>query len=605
MVCSKGKQRFLLLFCWFGLWLMVMATGSNSAWAVGMTGEQADLAANGDAIELTAAEQAYLEEHRVLRVMSVGGAAPILDIEENGEISGIARKVMDYLGQQLGVELKYVPANTLDELELLLQQGGGDLLLIPENYATALFPDIPLTEPFLMADTVLFYRNDLRPTELEQKICAVVKGASAPEGVAEENVLYCESRLEAVEKVSSGAADYGYGNGFSVSYYLAQRNETHVMMLPISDDTRAYCIGVVDGNPLLLSVLNKTLATIDDSLMQTFVMEACVIPEEPVTLGKIVEQFTVYIILFLLTMLFMVIIGATYIYRTNQKLRMQNTRLVTLAEVSGDLLFEYDIKLDRLLLFKGFRQTFGIPERDIAYHKADVADLIDLDSIIDRRITGEEIEYPNGRCYKAKYSYIQGESHGEPIYLVGKLVDISEDKAQLMALANKARMDGLTNLLNSAETRELVHKAMVQIPEGQMDALFIFDVDEFKQVNDTFGHYAGDQVLVQIAEILRYTFRGRDIVGRLGGDEFIAYMQGVPCEAEVEEICCSLLERLQISAERAGMTKETSVSMGVYLVTGGETFEQAYQQADWALYQAKISGKKRYCISDGMSGKKG
>lgn len=288
------------------------------------------------------------------------------------------------------------------------------------------------------------------------------------------------------------------------------------MMLPISDDTRVYCIGIVDGNPLLLSVLNKTLAKIDDSLMQTFVMEACVIPEGPVTLGKIVEQFAVYIVLFLLAMLFMVIIGAAYIYRTNQKLRMQNTRLVTLAEVSGDLLFEYDIKLDRFLLFKGFRQTFGIPECDTAYHKTDVADLIDLDSIIDRRITGEEIEHPNGRCYKAKYSYIQGENHSEPIYLVGKLVDISEDKAQLMALANKARMDGLTNLLNSAETKDLVHKAMAQISEGQMDALFIFDVDEFKQVNDTFGHYAGDQVLVQVAEILRHTFRSRPISRLIG-----------------------------------------------------------------------------------------
>lgn len=581
----KNSKTFWFLFLWTVL-LLTSALVPRSAQAANLTREE---------LGLTAQEIAYLEAHPHMRVAAPVGAAPITAFDERGEFVGIARNVMDHMARELGLTFTYVSSNTTEDLQRQAAQGEIDLMALPENYAQQLFPQVPLTRSYLSADTVLFYRDDLRPNDLDKKICAVVKGASAPSGIPEARILYCETRLDAVEKVNNGQADYGYGNGFSITYYVAQQGFQHVLTLPVSDDTRHYCVGVLDGDPLMLSALNKAIDTLDTRTMQTLVLEACVLPDTPITLGEAVRQLALPLVILLAVLLAGVLAVAWYIHRANRELKLQNTRLLTLSEVSGDLLFEYDIKLDHLRIFKQFREAFQIPLKSAPYSKADIAEIVDLDSVVSRRITGEELALPQDRYYKATYSYLRG-GGDTPVYLVGKLVDVSLEKARLEDLSAKAKTDGLTNLLNSAEARVRVRKELAQLSPGRTDALLILDVDKFKSINDNFGHYTGDQVLVQMADLLRRSFRSHDIVGRLGGDEFIAYLLDIGETDNLSQLCRSIVDRLQVRLEKDGLCETTSVSVGAYLVTCPEPFDLVYQRADKALYQAKLNGGKQFRV---------
>ena len=180
---------------------------------------------------------------------------------------------------------------------------------------------------------------------------------------------------------------------------------------------------------------------------------------------------------------------------------------------------------------------------------------------------------------------------GVPVLLVGKLTDISAHKAREVRLQRKASADGLTSLLNAGAVREQVRACL---PEG--GSFFMLDIDDFKGINDTFGHATGDAALRTVASVLRDTFRGRDPVGRLGGDEFVAFMVGT-CEPEA--VCAKAEEiRRRIAAVRVEQAPSLrlSVSIGVAQAAPGDDASAVYAAADRAMYEAKHMGKNAYAV---------
>ncbi|WP_368220660.1 GGDEF domain-containing protein, partial [Anaerotruncus rubiinfantis] len=112
----------------------------------------------------------------------------------------------------------------------------------------------------------------------------------------------------------------------------------------------------------------------------------------------------------------------------------------------------------------------------------------------------------------------------------------------------------------------------------------------FKEVNDRFGHFAGDQVLMETAAVLRAVFRKEDVIGRLGGDEFLVFMRRTTSRKLVESKCEMLLERIHgIFPGEDG--HPVSVSVGVALSNVGQSFDALYKEADGALYAVKKRGR--------------
>lgn len=122
------------------------------------------------------------------------------------------------------------------------------------------------------------------------------------------------------------------------------------------------------------------------------------------------------------------------------------------------------------------------------------------------------------------------------------------------------------------------------------------DLDNFKKLNDTLGHQKGDQALQDVANILRQHFREYDIVCRLGGDEFMVFVQNIPRNV-IEKNIGSLLKKLMLTYEKEEKKVCITVSAGIYLIEEtGHDFRELYQKADETLYRVKNSSKNGYRI---------
>ena len=170
---------------------------------------------------------------------------------------------------------------------------------------------------------------------------------------------------------------------------------------------------------------------------------------------------------------------------------------------------------------------------------------------------------------------------------------------ELKILAERASRDVLSGLLNRETATDYIEQCLRHMHPGDTCALFIIDLDNFKQVNDTLGHQAGDQVIRLAAKALSGCFRATDIVGRLGGDEFFALLAGPITEDTAREKARCICEALQFSIG-VNPTLHVSSSVGVYIASGEtRAFEKLYERADAALYEAKAEGRNRYHVSSG------
>ena len=156
----------------------------------------------------------------------------------------------------------------------------------------------------------------------------------------------------------------------------------------------------------------------------------------------------------------------------------------------------------------------------------------------------------------------------------------------------EARYDALTGLVN----RRSVEASFKMFQEARRQfVLCLFDVDDFKKINDTFGHLAGDSALKAIAATLQSSVRSHDVVGRFGGDEFIVMMVDVPL-ALAERRMLSVLQTLRSGPPAAENAPKITVTCGISEFSAGDTFETLIARADQALYDAKRAGKNRLGI---------
>lgn len=181
------------------------------------------------------------------------------------------------------------------------------------------------------------------------------------------------------------------------------------------------------------------------------------------------------------------------------------------------------------------------------------------------------------------------------IYLVGK-----HNERVHSRLKERADTDTLTDILNKSAFQETVSGILKKMGDQESCALFIIDLDNFKLVNDNLGHAVGDQVLAEVADKLKRIFRDSDLVGRIGGDEFAAFLrcpanQGYDMEALVHNKAAAIVAVLNKVYEADGNQVEVSASVGMAIYPEhGRDYKTLYENADKALYSAKRGGKNRY-----------
>lgn len=333
------------------------------------------------------------------------------------------------------------------------------------------------------AQPIFYINSSVDPHEPADKKYSAVKGTVLPEGMNKENVIFSKSREERMDAVNSGKANYGFGNAYSVAFCTLQNN------------------------------------------YKTLVIDEATQIQMKITIPMIMETYGIQIFGVIFLIIAILLISIIHSVRAKNEMKLQYERYQILSQTSNEYLYEYHVKSKRLELSKNCIELFG-----------SVHNLSDLIATFDRALTNREktipiIELPIADGKKSLFKSVNSflcDDKGNVHSIIGKLIDINEEEAEKQELIKKSETDGLTGIYNAITARRLIAESLESAGSIPADALIIIDCDKFKDINDTYGHLQGDRVLVNISKALVQAFRKTDIIGRIGGDEFCAYIRDVP-----------------------------------------------------------------------------
>lgn len=272
-------------------------------------------------------------------------------------------------------------------------------------------------------------------------------------------------------------------------------------------------------------------------------------------------------------------------------------------------LLEYDPRLDQLRVYDTRSRTLETLDAYLGSEKPEHATIFAEDRWKMRALlTGElfgplEIRFvsPEGVYYSREVDARLVEDPARGTLYVGYAKDITDQKNQTQELLEQARHDSLTQLYNNRTGKELIDRYLQAKDPYASCGMLVIDLDFFKNVNDRYGHLFGDKVLQEFARMLRTLFRSSDILVRFGGDEFVVFLKDIPNT--------TLLQKTRQLSESVQQVKfwendyRMTCSIGACFLpenTAGYSFDQLFENADWALYQAKQNGRNQYVFCDNL-----
>lgn len=297
--------------------------------------------------------------------------------------------------------------------------------------------------------------------------------------------------------------------------------------------------------------------------------------------------------------------------RIQEALRESEERYTLAAHGSNDGLWDWNLRSYKVYYSPRWCEMLGYEEHEMGHTPDTWFDLVhaedypQLRRAIDNHLSGNtdhlECEYrmlhKGGTYHWMLCRGLAVRSPDDiPYRIAGSQTDITRRKLAEQRLRHDALHDMLTGLPNRSYFISLLDQAVKRAKRqsGLLFAVLFIDLDRFKQVNDTFGHQIGDQLLNAVAYRLKACVREHDVVGRLGGDEFVVLLDGIENEREPSEVGERIQSALQLPFNLQGKVMQISASIGIR-VSGGvlERPEDLLHEADTAMYYAKKGGKAR------------
>ena len=296
--------------------------------------------------------------------------------------------------------------------------------------------------------------------------------------------------------------------------------------------------------------------------------------------------------------------------RIAEEFRLSLERYEIIMNQTQDIIFEWNIATDELTFSENWKQYLGYPRQTT------------VSGLLDEKNTNFYTEQRSlfadlCRRIRAGQAYIEDELHlhdihrqpnwfrirvttqldenQKPIKAIGILSNIDEDKQRAQKLLEKAQRDPLTQYYNKETAQTLIQDWLSTQPV--QNALMIIDIDDFKIVNDTLGHLFGDAFLIEATSRIRQLFRSEDILGRVGGDEFLVFMKNIPDRELAEKKARQIIEAFQSIELRNQKILKVSCSIGIAMTSPvNPNFHYWFHRADQALYSMKSQGKNQYAF---------
>ena len=282
-------------------------------------------------------------------------------------------------------------------------------------------------------------------------------------------------------------------------------------------------------------------------------------------------------------------------------------RLGFASKATNDALIDWDLVTDQLWRSDNYAAVFGSAADEAGLSMASWFEHIHQDdrARVQEQLLGTIKSAANQWSDEFRFmrdekvTHVSGRGHvaraddGSARRLIGVLQDVTERKEQEERTRFLADHDELTELPNRSLFRQALNKALQRAERsGKMLSILFFDLDRFKNINDSLGHDAGDEVLRAVAERLTACVRKIDMVARFGGDEFAVLTEGLTAEDQASTVARKILEALSKPMILAGRQYRPAASIGISTYpTDGRDVQSLLKNADIAMYRAKEEGR--------------
>lgn len=294
-----------------------------------------------------------------------------------------------------------------------------------------------------------------------------------------------------------------------------------------------------------------------------------------------------------------------------QRLEENQARFARAMRGANDGIWEWDIDSDRLHVSDRWLEMLDLTVKELGdlssshwLTRIHPDDLPLVRKAIGRHLSGHSkfldcehrIRKHNGDYIWVSLRGFASKSEQDEQRISGSQADISERKEHEQRMSYAAFHDPLTGLANRRQLDQVLHESMQRSQQAgsRETALLFIDLDNFKQVNDNYGHKAGDVLLVEIARRLQQCLRPGDHLGRFGGDEFVVLLDDLACLDDAEHVAQRMLDSLSSALHIDGHLLSVSASIGITVLPHGTPPSELLQAADLALYQAKMAGKAQF-----------
>lgn len=312
-------------------------------------------------------------------------------------------------------------------------------------------------------------------------------------------------------------------------------------------------------------------------------------------------------------MFFATILDLTKQKKLESDIDLERERHMATAELSDYILFEYELEKDEMFFTGKFQELFGkasniknfskhlVNDNSFIYHD-DWGVFVDFyksfkesDGIIVREFRIKNAIGDYTWC-QIKGKVIRREN--KPVKLLGRIVNVDMYKREISELEYKATRDPLTGLYNRDTIKKKIDAYMASSKDKIHGFLFL-DFDDFKRVNDNYGHLKGDKVLKHVTKLVQEVFGTKAVVGRIGGDEFLVFLGNLSDKDELLEKAEMLKTITNTVYKDDDSEVIISVSIGISMYPkDGLKYEKLIARADKALYQAKEEGKNKFVLFD-------
>ena len=595
----------------------------------------------GQRIELTRAEREYLENLGELRICVDPDWVPYEWIDGDGVYRGIAAELVDLMGKRLNIEINLVRTKDWKESIETIKAGKAHLLAFlnqtPERDEWLVF-----TEPYFTDPNVFITREDhgfiVDPERLSGETIVFPAGTSMEERIRSRYpslaVLTVETEGEALRAVMDRNADMTLRSLTMAAYTIRKEGLFSLKIAgQLPEMTNSFRMGVAKGYVPLRDILNKAVATITPQDVQAAVNRHISIE---------VRSEIDYLLLLRAAGLFAVLLAFGLYWnfrlgRLNRKLKAREAELMALSvrleeDVKARIRLEAKLQAEAehlrliidtvpayiyakdsdgrfILANKAMANLFGVaPEEAIGRTNRDYGATEEQTALYrqqDREVlqTGKAMFIPEeesmrpdrtpGWFQTTKIPYRHPE--GDTPAILGVSIDITERRANDERIRYMAQHDGLTGLPNRALFADRLSQALALARRNSSRVVvFFIDLDGFKPVNDTHGHAVGDLVLQETARRLLASVRSSDCVGRIGGDEFVLFIQDAATPDDATLVADKIYSSIRLPYLHQDLSLHLSASVGFAQYPEDGTDENAlFQKADAAMYEAKRLAKGR------------